>query len=115
MIPVTSFSNDVVLAAQSFSHVLSHTRTLQSHTEARTAPCFQCCIYATFIENFDGWARAGCDGWSFDDVLPFFKKLEDFKGDGAMLFAVVIGLLLLQMLSLILMLVELLLLILLQK
>ncbi len=76
---------------------------------------FNVVVYVTFIENFDGWARAGCDGWSFDDVLPFFKKLEDFKGDGAMLFAVVIGFLLLQMLSLILILVELLLLILLQK
>jgi len=27
-------------------------------------------------EDFDGWAAAGCDGWSFDDVLPFFKKSE---------------------------------------
>lgn len=27
-------------------------------------------------EDFDGWRAAGCDGWSFDDVLPYFKKAE---------------------------------------
>ncbi len=32
--------------------------------------------------NYDGWAAAGCTGWSFEDVLPFFKKLEDHE-DGA--------------------------------
>ncbi|ETX30379.1 GMC family oxidoreductase [Roseivivax isoporae] len=28
-------------------------------------------------EDFDGWARAGCDGWSWAEVLPYFKKCED--------------------------------------
>jgi choline dehydrogenase len=28
-------------------------------------------------EDFDDWASAGCDGWSFDDVLPYFKRSED--------------------------------------
>ena len=28
-------------------------------------------------ENFNGWARAGCKGWSYDEVLPYFKKLEN--------------------------------------
>jgi len=27
--------------------------------------------------DFDGWAAAGCDGWSYDDVLPYFKRAED--------------------------------------
>jgi choline dehydrogenase len=27
--------------------------------------------------DFDGWAAAGCDGWSYDDVLPYFKRSED--------------------------------------
>jgi choline dehydrogenase-like flavoprotein len=31
-------------------------------------------------QDYDGWAQAGCRGWSFDDVLPFFRKLEDFDG-----------------------------------
>lgn len=26
--------------------------------------------------DYDGWAAAGCDGWSYDDVLPYFKKAE---------------------------------------
>lgn len=26
--------------------------------------------------DFDGWAAAGCTGWSFDEVLPYFQKLE---------------------------------------
>ncbi|MHA7874239.1 GMC family oxidoreductase [Roseivivax sp.] len=28
-------------------------------------------------EDFDGWAAAGCTGWSWDDVLPHFKACED--------------------------------------
>ncbi len=33
-------------------------------------------------KNFDDWAAEGCHGWSYDDVLPAFKKLEDWE-DGA--------------------------------
>ncbi len=29
--------------------------------------------------NYDEWAASGCAGWSFDDVLPFFKKLENHE------------------------------------
>jgi choline dehydrogenase-like flavoprotein len=29
--------------------------------------------------NYDGWAAEGCNGWSFEEVLPFFKKLEDHE------------------------------------
>ncbi len=28
-------------------------------------------------EDFDNWADRGCTGWSWNDVLPFFKKCED--------------------------------------
>lgn len=28
-------------------------------------------------EDFDAWAAAGCDGWGFEGVLPYFKKSED--------------------------------------
>ena len=27
-------------------------------------------------EDFDGWAALGCEGWGYDDVLPYFKKAE---------------------------------------
>ncbi|GFT23855.1 glucose dehydrogenase [Nephila pilipes] len=27
--------------------------------------------------NYDDWAKQGAKGWSYDDVLPYFKKLED--------------------------------------
>ena len=30
--------------------------------------------------NFDMWNAMGADGWSFNDVLPYFKKLENFDG-----------------------------------
>lgn len=30
--------------------------------------------------NFDGWAADGCPGWSYADVLPSFKRLEDWEG-----------------------------------
>jgi choline dehydrogenase len=33
-------------------------------------------------QNYDDWAAAGCTGWSYDDVLPSFKRMEDWE-DGA--------------------------------
>lgn len=30
--------------------------------------------------NFDMWNALGADGWSFEEVLPYFKKLEDYAG-----------------------------------
>jgi choline dehydrogenase len=31
--------------------------------------------------DYDNWAYNGCPGWSFDDVLPYFQKLEDQEDD----------------------------------
>jgi choline dehydrogenase len=31
-------------------------------------------------QDYDGWAQQGCRGWSFQDVLPYFQKLEDYDG-----------------------------------
>jgi choline dehydrogenase len=31
-------------------------------------------------ENFDSWRALGNQGWSYDDVLPYFRKLETFSG-----------------------------------
>lgn len=28
-------------------------------------------------ENYDNWAKDGCDGWSYREVLPYFKKSEN--------------------------------------
>jgi choline dehydrogenase len=33
-------------------------------------------------EDFDGWAAAGNPGWSYDDVLPAFKAIEDNEAGG---------------------------------
>lgn len=33
--------------------------------------------------DYDGWAQRGCKGWGYDDVLPLFKKSEDFRGDNS--------------------------------
>jgi choline dehydrogenase len=30
--------------------------------------------------DFDGWAKNGAQGWAFADVLPVFKKQEDWEG-----------------------------------
>lgn len=27
--------------------------------------------------DYDGWADLGCEGWSWDEVLPYFKKAEN--------------------------------------
>lgn len=39
--------------------------------------------------DYDNWAALGCDGWSYDDVLPYFKRAEhneefndEFHGQG---------------------------------
>jgi choline dehydrogenase len=28
-------------------------------------------------DDYDGWAEDGCEGWSYDEVLPYFKRAED--------------------------------------
>lgn len=28
-------------------------------------------------QDYDEWRQMGCDGWSYDDVLPYFRKSED--------------------------------------
>ncbi len=28
-------------------------------------------------QDYDEWRQMGCDGWSYDDVLPYFRKAED--------------------------------------
>jgi choline dehydrogenase len=33
--------------------------------------------------DFDGWAQRGNPGWSFHEVLPYFKKLERFEDGGS--------------------------------
>ena len=31
--------------------------------------------------DYDHWAEQGADGWSFADVLPYFKRMEHWHGD----------------------------------
>ncbi|XP_054715631.1 glucose dehydrogenase [FAD, quinone]-like [Uloborus diversus] len=30
-------------------------------------------------QNYDDWARQGAAGWSYEDVLPYFIKMEDYR------------------------------------
>ncbi len=32
--------------------------------------------------DYDSWAQAGCRGWGFDEVLPFFKRSESCRTGG---------------------------------
>lgn len=32
--------------------------------------------------DYDGWAQKGCKGWSFENVLPYFRKSENYKNGG---------------------------------
>ncbi|MBE7217340.1 MAG: GMC family oxidoreductase N-terminal domain-containing protein, partial [Caulobacteraceae bacterium] len=34
-------------------------------------------------QDYDGWAQAGCRGWSFDEVLPYFRRAERRMGGDA--------------------------------
>src|SRR5437763_4646543 len=27
--------------------------------------------------DYDGWRDSGCEGWGYDDLLPYFKRAED--------------------------------------
>src|SRR6202043_2923175 len=29
--------------------------------------------------DYDSWAAAGNDGWSYDDVMPYFKRAETYE------------------------------------
>lgn len=33
--------------------------------------------------DFDHWRRLGNEGWGYDDVLPYFRRMEDRQGTGA--------------------------------
>ena len=33
-------------------------------------------------QDFDTWAQMGNQGWSYADVLPFFKRMESYSGGG---------------------------------
>ena len=36
-------------------------------------------------QDYDAWERSGAPGWAFDDVLPYFKRLENFvDGESAL-------------------------------
>lgn len=30
--------------------------------------------------EFDNWNDMGCTGWSYEDLLPYFRKIEDYRG-----------------------------------
>lgn len=31
-------------------------------------------------QDYDRWAQAGARGWAYDDVLPYFRRMEDWAG-----------------------------------
>ncbi len=33
-------------------------------------------------QDFDTWAQMGNQGWAYADVLPFFKRMENYEGGG---------------------------------
>ncbi|MGI9479074.1 MAG: GMC family oxidoreductase [Hyphomicrobiaceae bacterium] len=41
-----------------------------------------CAFVRGQAQDFDTWAQMGNRGWSFNDVLPFFKRMESYDGDG---------------------------------
>ena len=33
--------------------------------------------------DYEGWCQAGCEGWGYADVLPYFKRTESYTGGDA--------------------------------
>ncbi|WP_239590170.1 GMC family oxidoreductase [Streptomyces aureoverticillatus] len=33
--------------------------------------------------DYDAWAAAGCAGWGFDELLPYFRRMESVPGAGS--------------------------------
>ncbi|XP_065211005.1 glucose dehydrogenase [FAD, quinone]-like [Planococcus citri] len=31
-------------------------------------------------KDYDDWRDLGCEGWDYESVLPYFKKMEDYRG-----------------------------------
>ena len=42
-------------------------------------------------QDFDTWAQMGNRGWSYEDVLPFFKRMESYEGAATTAFAAARG------------------------
>jgi choline dehydrogenase len=40
------------------------------------------CFIRGHALDYEGWRQAGCDGWSYADVLPYFKNMESYSGGG---------------------------------
>lgn len=36
--------------------------------------------YRGHPSDYDGWRDAGCEGWDWQSVLPYFKRAEDWEG-----------------------------------
>jgi len=32
--------------------------------------------------DYDGWSEAGCEGWGWSEVEPYFRRLEDYRAPG---------------------------------
>ena len=41
-----------------------------------------CAFVRGQAQDFDTWAQMGNRGWSYRDVLPFFKRMETYEGSG---------------------------------
>jgi choline dehydrogenase len=38
------------------------------------------CVYTRgHAQDYDHWAALGCEGWSYDEVLPYFRKSEHYE------------------------------------
>jgi len=40
------------------------------------------CFIRGHALDYEGWRQAGCEGWSYADVLPYFKNMESYSGGG---------------------------------
>ena len=65
-------------------HVIGH--QVPFHDLAFLLRCTSGINYTAYVRghpgDFDAWANSGADGWSYADVLPYFRKSEHFVPSG---------------------------------
>ncbi|AXQ30654.1 choline dehydrogenase [Solimonas sp. K1W22B-7] len=87
------FPGGIAALAQDAKHNWQFWTTPQAHLQGRRLYCPRgkvlggssainaMCYVRGNPQDYDDWAAAGCEGWSYAEVLPYFRQSECFAAD----------------------------------